>query len=248
MRDENIRAREKFELSLDGRQIASIVVGALVIVGVVFVLGLNVGRQIAVRQAEAARAGDLAALDRVPAPAPAAPAKNDRTFYEQLPKARPAAPPPAEPTRPPATAPAAKVAAAPPPLPPPAPAPTPTVPAAPTPTAVGTPVTASAAKVAAAPRPTSAVPASAPATHPAAGRSGGAWCVQLAAAHDRAEAERIAARWKSAAPRIETADVPGKGRYYRVRVGSFETKDVAERYLKDLTRETGAKGYVTAMR
>ena len=94
MHDENVRVREKFELSLDGRQIASIVVGALVILGVVFVLGLNVGRQITARQVEASRGGDLTALDRVPVSAPAAPAKGDITFYDQLPKEKPAPPPP----------------------------------------------------------------------------------------------------------------------------------------------------------
>ena len=75
MREPNPRlrtSREKFEISLDGRQVASIVVGALVILGVVFVLGLNVGKQLAARRGDAARAGDLEALDHVPAaPAPA---------------------------------------------------------------------------------------------------------------------------------------------------------------------------------
>ena len=99
MRDENVRVREKFELSLDGRQIASIVVGALVILGVVFVLGLNVGRQIAARQVEAARGGDLDGARSRAGAAPAAPAKGDITFYDQLPKEKPAPPPP-EPARP----------------------------------------------------------------------------------------------------------------------------------------------------
>jgi hypothetical protein len=54
-----VRPREKFELSLDGRQVASIVVAALVVVAVVFVLRLNAGKQLAVRQIEARRGGDL---------------------------------------------------------------------------------------------------------------------------------------------------------------------------------------------
>jgi hypothetical protein len=49
------RGKDKVELSLDGRQIASIVVGALVLLGVVFVLGLNIGRQLTSRQLEAGR-------------------------------------------------------------------------------------------------------------------------------------------------------------------------------------------------
>jgi cell division septation protein DedD len=31
-----------------------------------------------------------------------------------------------------------------------------------------------------------------------------------------------------------------------VRVGAFESKDAAERYRKDLARETGVKGYVAS--
>src|SRR5512138_2240468 len=89
-----VRPKEKLELSLDGRQIASIVVGALVLLGVVFVLGLNVGKQIAARQAEAALPGDLEALDH--APAPAAPAKPEPlTFHDRLTKETPPPPPPA---------------------------------------------------------------------------------------------------------------------------------------------------------
>jgi cell division septation protein DedD len=40
------------------------------------------------------------------------------------------------------------------------------------------------------------------------------------------------------------ADVPGKGRWYRVRVGSFESREAADRYLKDMEKSTGAKGFV----
>jgi cell division septation protein DedD len=71
-----------------------------------------------------------------------------------------------------------------------------------------------------------------------------AWTVQLAASEDRAEAERLAARFASLSPRIEEAVVKGKGRFYRVRVGSFDTKESAQRYLSDVARETGVKGIV----
>jgi DedD protein len=217
MREPNPRlrtGREKFEISLDGRQVASIVVGALVILGVVFVLGLNVGKQIGMRQAEVAVApGDLEALDRAPAPAPAT--KEPLTFHDRLTKDAPAAPPPAEPAPAPAPAPKAEPPAAEAPAPAPAPAPT--------------------------PKPVEAAPrAEPPPDRP--------WTVQLAAAQDRAEAERTAARFAALHPRIEAADVPGKGRFYRVRVGAFETKQDAERYLRDVARETGAKGFVTPSR
>lgn len=245
MRDENARVREKFDLSLDGRQIASIVVAALVILGVVFVLGLNVGRQVAARQAEATRGGDLEALDRVPVAA-AQPAKNDITFYDQLPKGRPAPPPPVEPkpaapaapANPPAAAAAAPAAS--PPAPTPA-SPTPAVAAA-TPSQSPAPP-ATPPRVEAAPRPSP--PPAAPHPSPPAAAPG-AFCIQLAATQSRAEADKIAARYRGLSPRVEAADVPGKGRFYRVRAGSFASRSDAERFLHDASRETGAKGFVTA--
>lgn len=218
MRDPNprVRPREKFELSLDGRQAASIVVGALVLLGVVFVLGLNVGKQIAMRQTERPAAGDLEALDRAPAPLPA-PVKDEAlTFHDRLTKE--AQPSPAPPPTP---------AAQPAPRPPPPSAPT----AAPAP-----------------PPPSTDAPPPAPIPPPASSPSTRPWTVQLAAAQERAEAERIAARFATLNPRIEEADVPGKGRFWRVRVGGFDTKEAAERYLRDVARETGAKGFVTPAR
>jgi cell division septation protein DedD len=235
MRDDNVRVREKFELSLDGRQIASIVVGALVILGVVFVLGLNVGRQIGVRHAEAARAGDLAALDRGPTPAPTVD-QASLTFHDRLikerPVARPSVPAVAEvevamPPPPPATATGSE------PAPPP---PTPT--AAATASAVPAPSTKTVARAVA---PTAVATTTVPS-------ASGAFTIQLGAAQDRADADRLAARFRSFHPRVEPADVPGKGRWYRVRVGSFESREAAERYRRDVARETGAAGFVTASR
>jgi cell division protein FtsN len=74
----------------------------------------------------------------------------------------------------------------------------------------------------------------------------GEWCVQLGAANDRGESEKLAAKFERFEPRIEVAEVQGKT-WYRVRVGAFATKGAAEKYLKDLARETGAKGFVTTM-
>jgi DedD protein len=206
MRDPNarVRPRDEFQLSLDGRQVASVVVAALVILGVVFVLGLNVGKQIALRRAAVDPAGDLEALDRAPA-APAPAREEPLTFHEELTKPSTAAPPPAP-------------AAAPTP-PPPAPA--------------------------AAPAPAPAAPPPAEAAPPPEDKP---WTVQLAASQDRGEAERLASRFAALNTRIEEADVPGKGRFYRVRVGAFDTREAAERYLRDVTRETGAKGFVTPSR
>jgi cell division septation protein DedD len=213
MREPNsrVRTREKFQLSLDGRHVASVVVGALIVLAATFVLGLNVGKQVALRQLEGSRAGDLEALDRAPAAPPSKP--EPLTFHDRLTKESPAPPPPPEP--------AARAE-------PPAPAPPPAAPPAP------------AASAQAPPRVEPSPPSGDPALKP--------WTVQLAASEDRAEAERLAARFVALNPRIEEAVIPGKGRFYRVRVGSFETKDAAQRYLRDVGRETGAKGIVAPTR
>jgi cell division protein FtsN len=94
MDDENVRMRDRVELSLDGRQIASIVVGALVLLGVVFVLGLNVGRSLAERRSEATRGDALAALDQPPVATPPSDALtfHDRLTRDRLPQAEPPAP------------------------------------------------------------------------------------------------------------------------------------------------------------
>lgn len=224
MRDVNPRGRERFELSLDGRQIASIVVGSIVVLAVVFVLGLNVGKQLARSDRRPPASGDaLAALDQPPVAQPPGAREEALTYHDRLVKERPAAAP-AEPTRP---APEAQ-AAPPPPPPPPAPA-----------EAAGEPP-AEPTTAAPSPRPPPAASASAVRAVPA-----GDWCVQVGAASDREESERIASRFQRFSPRIETALVQGKT-WYRVRVGAFETKGAAEKYLKDLTRETGAKGFVTS--
>jgi DedD protein len=231
MREPNPRLRlprERFELSLDGRQVASIVAGALVLLAVVFVLGLNVGKQIAQRRAEREPAGDLDALDR--APAPPAPVKDEAlTFHDRLTKDAPAPLPPAPPEAPAQRAASATVT----------PTPTPPPTASPTASPTAPPTSAGAA-----PRPDR------PAAPPSGSRSPPAkpWTVQLAAAQEHAEAERIAGKFSALNPRIEEADVPGKGRFWRVRVGGFDTKDAAERYLRDIARETGAKGFVTPTR
>ena len=66
--------------------------------------------------------------------------------------------------------------------------------------------------------------------------------VQVGSTQERFEAERIAARFASSGARVSAADVPGKGRWYRVRVGSFETREAADRYLRDLERTHRGQG------
>ncbi len=202
---ENVRMRDKVELSLDGRQIASIVVGALVLLGVVFVLGLNVGRQLAVKQLETTRGDALAALDQPP-PTPSIPS-DTLTFHDRLTKDRV---PPLEPA--PVAAPAAAPASAP---------------------AAATP---------------SPPPEASRSTARAEPAGKGAFAVQVVATNSRAEADRLAAKLKEYAARVEEAEVAGKGRLYRVRVGAFASKPEAEKFLKTFSGKTGSKGLVVAAR
>ena len=197
----NGRVKERIELSLDGRQIASVVVGALVLLGVVFVLGLNLGRQLAVKQFDATRGDAMAALDR-PHPAPAVPIPDDAlTFHDRLTKDRP---------------PIDEAVAR---------------PAVPTPAAPPT-ATASALKSLTA------------TTTPA----GGTFSIQLMSTPNRAEADKLVDKLSEFEPRVEAAEVTGKGRYYRVRVGSYNSRGEAEQALKAITAKAGTKGMVVASR
>lgn len=254
----NRPARERFEFSLDARQVAGVTLGSLGALALAFLLGHALGRKVPEPVAPAPRvqapapapADALAALDQVPRPdggEPAAPL----SFHEALTSAKP--PPDRLP-------PAPKGAAA--PAPPTAPGPSGTSgPVARLPELVpGAPPPAAPATVAEpAPPPKGAPPAAKPAPGPAkAGTSAakgpnaaprpapgkGTFTVQVGSTQDRFEAERIAARFSSRGARVVAGDVPGKGRWYRVRIGTFETREAADRYLRDLERSTGSKGFV----
>ncbi len=69
----------------------------------------------------------------------------------------------------------------------------------------------------------------------------------MASLQKRTDAERVAHRHSARHPRIVQAEVPGKGRYYRVLLGTFDTPEAAKRALAALTR-SGVHGIVTAVR
>lgn len=253
MRDTH-RLKEKYELSLDSRQIVTLTVATVVVLGGVFVLGVAVGKKLATESSKLEQPTDILSaadqrtdvLAQVDKPAPL-------TFQEEL-------------TKKPEPAPElVKVAEA----PKPAPAPVKPEPAAET--VKAEPVKAEPAKVAAteaSPEPTRLpeVPKAEPvptrtndagALKEAFGRATqkqgevppeGSWTLQLSAYQDKAEAERFAAglRDKGYAPYIVEANLAGKGLWYRVRMGTFGTKDAASTYLADFKRETSMAGIVTS--
>jgi cell division septation protein DedD len=273
MRDTH-RMREKYDLSLDSRQVVSLLIGGIVVLGAVFVLGVLVGKKLAATP-HADRAPDLlTALDHKSDALERARAAPPLTFQEELTK--PAAPAPTVVRAPAAAAPAVAATSN-------APA-SATAAASPAPSAS----TPSASKIVPAARPPPATPVvaatepkpapkaepekkaeparaahvesvatrSAPAAAqpvpkvPEATSSTGAFTLQLGASPNRDDAERQASRLreKGYAPYIVTAEVPGKGTWYRVRMGSFPTKDAATRYLQDFKRETQAEAFVASTR
>lgn len=243
MRDSH-RLKEKYELSLDNRQIVSITVTSLVVLGGVFMLGVVVGKKLS---AETAAIGQqptdlLGQLDRRTEALENMKADAALTFQDELTRTAPApvvvAPigvKPVEATKPEpvVVAPPAvpEVAVAPKPV---ALAETPKIDSVATRTVDGGGLKEAFGKV----------QAQRPPTETAAD---GSWTVQLSAYQDKAEADRFAAglRDKGYAPFIVEATIPGKGTWYRVRMGRFGTRDAASRYMEDFRRETSMNAIVT---
>jgi DedD protein len=239
MRDMH-RMRDRIDLQLDNRQIVSFVIGSLVVLGVVFALGVLVGKQLAVGSLEPQPAGDpLAALDAAEAarqrleaddpdePAPAAasgaaaqqPTAAELTYAEVLTGSRDVDPAiePVKARPAPKKAEPAEARAAPPPEP---------------------------------ARPPERRQGLADAFQKATGGSAprGDWCLQVASLPTRADADREVARLAKQgwAAYVVEADVPGKGHFFRVRIGGYETRAAADQALADFKRKTGAAAFVTS--
>lgn len=235
MRDSH-RMKEKYDLSLDSRQVVSLLVAGIVVLGAVFVLGVLVGKKLAGSQ-RADRAPDLlSALDQKSAALERARAAPALTFQEELTAdagASRVAAPSAKAVAEKKPEPAAKVAEA---KPGPPKSPKPEAPAK----------TADAGAVA-----TRSAPSAAPVASSKASDGmvpNGPFTLQLGASQNRDDAERMVSRLreKGYAPYIISADVPGKGTFYRVRMGSFPTREAASRYLEDFKRETKTEAFVAS--
>jgi cell division septation protein DedD len=224
MRDGH-RLRERIQLSLDDRQVAALAVGALLLLAGMFSLGLLVGLQVARRSAQPAPVGDLLALDAQRAQAHRA-APISSTELKPQPQVPPARPP---------------VAVASPSLDRPAPDAQPSSSAAarvdPAPKKE---MPAPLATVSVAPQRTVAVAPPEPSGPlPAPPSRLGNYTVQLGASQTRAEALQLAARAAAAGLKayVVEAHLPGKGVWYRIRVGAFAERSAADRYRRDVERE-----------
>ncbi len=214
MRDER-ETKEKYDLTLDNRQIVSGLIGAVVVLGAVFILGVVVGKKLGGDQ-RSARAQDLlSALDEKAAAMEQVRKEPPLTFQDELTKKTGP-----EPIRAPVVS-----------LPP--------LPAEPK------------------SQPTMAATQS----HPSAtserklvqretkgSGSKGAFTLQLSSTQKRTDANRFIEklRGKGYAPFLTEAEVPGRGTWYRIRLGSFPNKEMAARYLTDFKRETQLEAFVAA--
>jgi DedD protein len=306
MRDAH-RMKEKFDVSLDNRQIVSLLIAGIVVMGAVFVLGVVVGKKLA-GNAQASAAPDLlSALDANAQALQEAQKEPPLTFQDELTRKAATEPAASEPKKAAATKPAPTAAATPAPKPAPAAAAAPAVPAAKPPPAekpaeqpasgekaetaynsadeelaalaavkkpqlpAAAPAEKPASAVASAPAP---APKPAPAAvaeetvptrtatppggalkeaiarattqRPAEAVPGGAFTLQLSAFQTREEADRFAGRLRDRgyAPYIVSAEVANKGTWFRVRMGSFPSRDAATRYLSDFKRETQLDAFV----
>lgn len=225
----------KYQFSFDNRHVVSGLVAAAVVLGAVFVLGVVVGKKVALDQ-RAAQAPDLlTALDDKSA-AIEKPATPTLTFQEELTKSSPA------PSTPPAVSPAPAQAA------PQALARATSAPVEAKPELAAVPAPSEPVRGARPPqlaRPV--VPVKAQSAKPE-GKSG-IFTLQLSSTQTRADANRFAARLreKGYAPTVVEAQVPGRGTWYRVRLGNFSSRETATRFLTDFRRETQLDAYVAAV-
>ncbi|HWE22759.1 MAG TPA: SPOR domain-containing protein [Myxococcales bacterium] len=216
MRD-GLRLRERIQLSLDDRQLAALAVGALLLLGGMFALGLLVGMQVARRSPQPAPMGDLVALDQQRSAEPRAKIAAAQA-RPQTTAATVASPAPEQPAQnAPAAAPVVRIA------PPPkkeVPAPPATVNIAPA-------------------RTVDVAPADPGGPLPPPPSRLGKYTVQIGASQHRAEALQLAAQAGTAGLKayVVEARLPTTGLWYRVRVGAFSDKNAANRYRRDVERE-----------
>ena len=229
MRDD-YRIKDKYELSLDNRQIVTSFVAAIVVIGTVFVLGVVVGKKLASASAHASAPDLLTALDQRAAAMEqvktSPPPEARLTFQEELTKKVADSPPKEVPPPPESPAEPAKVASSEKP---------PSSPAAQT-LVEELPREKLKKAIASLERPPREV------SNPPV-----AFTLQLSASQTREDADRFAAKLRAQGyqPYIVESDLKDRGRWYRVRMGKFPSKEAAAKFRDDFHRETKLDAFVT---
>ena len=72
------------------------------------------------------------------------------------------------------------------------------------------------------------------------------YSVQIGSYPNMAEATKVVERWKTKGypAYLMIADIPDRGRWYRVRIGGFETRGEAARYMGDFTTKENVEALV----
>ncbi len=232
MRDSH-RLRQRFEISLDNRQLLGLTMTSLVVMGGIFIVGVMAGKKLTMDQIDARPADDL--LSQVDERSAALESMKDEpaplTFQDELTKK------------------AVAVAVAPEPAPVQVVAPVPVAPPAPEPAPIAATNLAEVPKS----QPVATRIHEGSELKDAFGKAQtpeslgtGAWTLQLASSQDKKDADRFVSglRAKGYTPYVLEAKITGRGTWYRVRVGQFETREAAQRYLSDFKRETTLNGMV----
>jgi cell division septation protein DedD len=238
--------KDKIEVSLDGRQIFCLFCGGAVIASLVFVLGVMVGRRVEARgNPERAAAGTpasdpLAALDQFAAQGDSdADTATDAQLPSALREGQAAPPTPVDVSL---AHPAPAPAAAPKPQPEPEPK---AEPVKPEPPKAEPPKPEP--KVVAAPP---AKPVEPPKAEPPKGDGKGRFTLQLSSFQTRGEADAFIAELKKSgyAPTVTEANVPGKGTWFRVRLGGYSSYDEAMAGKAEFESKAKIIAYVTRVK
>jgi cell division septation protein DedD len=250
------RIKDKYELSLDNRQIVSLFIAGIVVIGTVFVLGVVAGKGLAGSQRSSASADVLSTLDQKAAAMEQVRPETRLTFQDELTKK--AIPEPEhldtlqqlvasrtalEPTTSAGAGAGERGLSGKPPTPPGSERAPPS--RITTPPERGRRSNQSLADAIA--RVERTPVEKGPGQKALGGQESGPFTLQLSASQIREDADRFAAkvREKGYQPYVIQSDVPGRGRWYRVRLGKFSTQEAAGRYLRDFRRETRLNAFVT---
>jgi len=221
MRDVD-RWKDKVELTLDGRQIFFLFFGGAVVACMLFVVGVLVGKRLESRAlAMSPSAADpLSALDSLGQPGDIDPSDEELTYHKALTGKKP---------RP------EVVAAAPPNEARPEMA---AEPARPAPAMPILPVMRP--QIVAAAQPKGGKPADAGALH---------FTLQLSAFPEKTDADGFMRKMQSLGykPFVVASEVPGKGIFYRVRIGDYASKELAQTAKLDFERKQHLSAYVAKL-
>jgi DedD protein len=224
------RWKDKIEVRLDNRQVFFLFFGSALVACLLFILGVIVGKRLESRgRAVAPEIEDpLALLDKVastPRTSPEAPATLPKLLFAPASAPRAAAQPAAPKAAPAVAKAAAPTPAAPRASEPAAPAKPAAVPAKAEPVARTEPAPkaepAPRAEVTKAAAPVKKVALATPPPAVDAAKAKGRFTLQLGSFPDRAEAEAFSQRFTPQGSYVIASDIPGKGTWYRVRVGDY---------------------------